>query len=153
MQRTGERFMATVGTYLNFSGETEEAFNFYKTIFGGEFTTPISRFGDMPPMEGAPEIPEDEKNLVLNVGLTILGGHQLMGSDVPPSMDTGFAKGTNSYIVLYPDTRPEADRLFAALSEGGEVEMAMSEMFWGDYYGAFKDRFGVQWMVTTSSKD
>lgn len=145
--------MASVGVYLNFPGETEEAFTFYKSVFGGEFTSPISRFGDMPPMEGAPEIPEDEKNLVLNVGLTILGGQQLMGSDVPPSMNTGFTMGTNTYILLYTDTRAEADRLFAALSDGGKIEMGMAEMFWGDYYGAFSDKYGVQWMISTSSKD
>jgi PhnB protein len=145
--------MASVGIYLNFSGQTEEAFNFYKSVFGTDFANGISRFGDMPPMEGAPEIPEDEKGLVLNVTLPILGGHLLMGSDVPPSMSNGFVMGRNTYIVLAPDSRAEADRLFAALSDGGEVEMGMSEQFWGDYWGSFMDKYGVQWMISTSSKN
>jgi len=144
--------MSSVGTYLNFQDETESAFNFYKTVFGTEFSGEISRFGDMPPAEGQPELPENEKNLVLHVGLPILGGHLLMGSDVPPSMGFPFVKGTNTYISLHPDTRTEADRLFAALAEGGDVEMEMTEQFWGDYYGALKDRFGVQWMISTQSK-
>jgi PhnB protein len=145
--------LASVSTYLNFQGQTEEAFTFYKSVFGGEFTGEISRFGDMPPEEGQPELSEDEKNMVLNMGLVITGGHLLMGSDVPPSMGYPFVMGTNVYTCLTPDSRTEADRLFAALSEGGEVEMAMSEMFWGDYFGSFKDKFGVQWMITTSSKE
>lgn len=145
--------MASVSTYLNFAGQTEEAFAFYKSVFGTEYDNGIMRFGDAPPMEGQPEMPEDEKNLVMNVGMRITGGHVLMGSDVPPSMSSGFVMGTNTYICLMPDSRAEADRLFAALSEGGKVEMAMADMFWGDYYGAFTDRFGVQWMVSTSAKE
>jgi PhnB protein len=146
--------MATVGTYLNFKGEAEAAFTFYKSVFGTEFTGEISRFGDMPPHEGQPAIPEGEKALVLHVGLPILGGHLLMGSDVPSSMGgDGLIKGNNTYISLHPDTRAEADRIFAALSEGGKVEMGMSEEFWGDYFGSLKDRFGVQWMISTQSKD
>jgi PhnB protein len=146
--------MASVGTYLNFAGEAEEAFAFYKTVFGTEFTGDISRFGDMPPQEGQPGIAEDEKALVLHIGLPILDGHLLMGSDVPSSMGgDGLVKGNNTYISLNPDTRAEADRLFTALSKGGEVEMGMSEEFWGDYFGSLKDRFGVQWMISTQSKD
>lgn len=144
--------MAGVSTYLNFAGQTEEAFTFYKSVFDTEFDN-LMRFGDMPATEGQPELPEDEKNLILNVGMRITGDHVLMGSDVPASMSNGFVMGTNTYICLMPDTRAEADRLFAALSDGGEVEMAMADMFWGDYYGAFKDKFGVQWMVTTSARE
>ncbi|HWV25494.1 MAG TPA: VOC family protein [Thermomicrobiales bacterium] len=146
--------MATVGTYLNFAGETEEAFNFYKSVFGGEFMGEMARFSEMPPMEGQPALPENEKNWVLHVSLPILGGHLLMGSDVPSAMGGDkLVKGGNFYISLHPDTRVEADRLFAALSEGGTVEMPMTEEFWGDYFGSFKDRFGVQWMISTQSKD
>lgn len=143
--------MASVSTYLNFAGQTEEAFTFYKSVFGTEYDNGIMRFGDAPPMEGQPEMPGDERNLVMNVGMRITGGHVLMGSDVPPSMSSGFVMGT--YICLMPDSRAEADRLFAALSEGGKVEMAMADMFWGDYYGAFTDKFGVQWTVFTSAKE
>lgn len=146
--------MATVGTYLNFVGETEEAFTFYKSVFGTEFTGEISRFGDIPPLEGNPPLPEAERNYILHVGLPILGGHLLMGSDVPSTMGgDGLRKGNNVYVSLYPDTRAEADRLFADLSEGGKIEMPMTEEFWGDYFGSFTDRFGVQWMISTPSRD
>lgn len=144
--------MAGVSTYLNFAGQTEEAFAFYKSVFGTDYDN-LMRFGDMPPTEGQPELPEDEKDLILNIGMRITGDHVLMGSDVPPSMSSGFVMGTNTYICLMPDTRADADRLFAALSEGGKVEMAMADMFWGDYYGAFMDKFGVQWMISTSAKE
>jgi PhnB protein len=146
--------MSSVGTYLNFAGQAEEAFNLYKSAFGTDFTGEISRFGDMPPHEGQPELAEDEKALVLHIGLPILDGHLLMGSDVPSSMGgDGLIKGNNTYISISPDSRADADRLFAALSEGGKVESPMTEEFWGDYFGSFKDRFGVQWMISTQSKD
>lgn len=145
--------MASVGTYLNFVGQTEEAFTFYKSVFGGEFQGDLSRFGDMPPMEDGPQLPDEEKTMVLHVALPILGGHLLMGSDVPPSMGgDGHIKGNNTYVSLHTDTRAEADRLFAALSAGGEIEMAMSEEFWGDYFGSFTDRFGIQWMISTPAE-
>ncbi|MBL7826910.1 MAG: VOC family protein [Saprospiraceae bacterium] len=139
--------MASVGTYLNFSNNTEEVFNFYKTVFGGEFTgNGIMRFGDMPPQEGAPELSEEDKNLVMHVGLSILGGHNLMGSDAPASMGFNVNIGNNSYICLTTDTKAEADQLFAALSEGGQVEMPLAEMFWGSYFGSCVDKYGIKWM-------
>jgi PhnB protein len=146
--------MATVSTYLNFAGEAEDAFNFYKTVFGTEFQGELMRMGDVPPMEGAPAIPEEEKRYVMHVSLPILGGHLLMGSDVPSSHGgKGLVKGNNFYVSLAPDTRADADRLFAALSEGGTVESPMQEEFWGDYFGSLKDKFGIQWIISTSSKD
>lgn len=145
--------MASVSTYLNFNGQTEEAFTFYKSVFGTEFDgNGIMRMGDVPPSEeDGPPASEAEKNLVMHVSLPILAGHVLMGSDVPEQWGKTTI-GTNVYISLHPDTREEADRLFAVLSEGGEVEEAMSEQFWGDYWGAFKDRFGVQWMINVSAQ-
>lgn len=146
--------MAKVSTYLNFAGEAEAAGTFYKDVFGTEFDGDISRFGDMPPMEGMPALPEDEKNWVMHLSLTIMGGHTLMLSDVASSWGgDGLVKGNNFYISVHPDTRTEADRLFAALADGGKVESEMSEEFWGDYFGSLKDRFGVQWMINTQSKD
>ena len=146
--------MASVGTYLNFYGEAEDAFNFYKSVFGSEFQGEIQRYGDMPPMDGAPPLPDNEKDFVMHVGLPILGGHLLMGSDVSSSHGgDGLVKGNNFYVSLAPDTRAEADRLFAALSEGGKVESPMTEEFWGDYFGSIKDRFGIQWIISTASKD
>ena len=144
--------VATTSTYLNFSSGTEEAFTFYKSVFGTEFMGGIMRHGDVSLPEGAPELSAEDKQLVMNVALPILGGHILMGTDVPGSMGFTVNQGNNVYISLHPDTRAEADRLFAALSTGGTVEQEMQDMFWGDYFGSLVDKFGVQWMINTSSK-
>lgn len=142
--------MASVSTYLNFSNRTEEVFHFYKSIFGTEFEGGIRRFGDMPPRPGMPPLPEEAKNLVLHVSLPITGGHKLMGSDAPEQMGFTVHRGNNIYISLNVDSKEEADRLFRGLSEGGKVEMPMSDMFWGAYWGSFTDRFGIQWMINHS---
>lgn len=143
--------MAKVSTYLNFPRQTEEAFTFYRRVFGTDYVAPIARFSDMPANPEHRLAPEDA-NLVMHVALPILGGHLLMGSDAPETMGFSARPGTNVYINLQPDTRTEADRLFAALSDGGKVEMPMQVMFWGDYFGSFTDRFGIQWMINCESK-
>lgn len=139
--------MARVSTYLNFSRHTEEAFHFYRSVFGGEFNGPIRRFTDIPPMPGQPPMAEADGRLVMHVELPILGGHVLMGTDAPESMGFKVRAGNTTHINLEPDTRAEADRLFNGLSAGGEVEMPMQDMFWGAYFGSFTDRFGIRWMV------
>lgn len=139
--------MAKLNPYLNFDGTCEEAFNFYKTVFGGEFTY-FSRMGDMAAMEAS----DEDRNLVMHVSLPI-GSDILMGSDVPTSMKYLFKSGNNNYISITPDTREEADRIFNELSAGGEVEMPMEEMFWGDYFGSFKDKFGTYWMINYNLGD
>lgn len=145
--------MASVSTYLNFSRNTEEAFNFYKTVFNSEFVGEISRFSSVPPQDGAPPMPEEDKNLVMHVMLPILGdAHMLMGTDAPESMGFKLVFGNNSYINLEPDTRAETKRLFDALSAGGKVEMELQDMFWGDYFGSCTDKFGVQWMFNCAEK-
>lgn len=144
--------MASVGTYLNFPDNTEEAFNFYQSIFEGEFIGGISRFGDMPPMEGMPPVPEADKNLVMHVALEITGGHLLMGTDAPSSMGFKVTMGNNVHINLQPDTRSETERLFKALSAGGVVTMELQDAFWGDYFGSCVDRFGVNWMFACTEK-
>ena len=144
--------MAKVSTYLNFTRNTEEAFNFYKEVFGGEFTGGISRFSDIPPSENAPLLPEADSNLVMHIVLPILGGHNLMGTDAPESMGIKVNYGNNVYLMLEPDTRDETKRLFDALSAGGKVEAELQVMFWGDYYGSCKDKFGVQWMFNCTEK-
>ncbi|MBN8678170.1 MAG: VOC family protein [Chitinophagales bacterium] len=145
--------MARVSTYLNFPNNTEQAFQFYQSVFGGEFQGGISRFGDVPPQEGAPALSEADKNLVMHVALPILGGvHVLMGTDAPESMGFKVNQGNNVYINLEPDTRAETLRLFKALSDGGKVEMELQDMFWGAYYGSCTDRFGVQWMFNCEEK-
>lgn len=144
--------MARVSTYLNFARSTEEAFNFYKSVFGGEFTNGIKRFSEVPPPPGAPAQNPADANLVMHVELPILGGHVLMGTDAPESMGFHVKPGNNVYINLEPDTRGETDRLFAVLSAGGKVEMKLEEMFWGDYFGSCTDKYGVQWMFNCTSK-
>ncbi len=144
--------MSRVSTYLNFPRQTEEAFNFYKAVFGTEFEGEISRFSSVPQQPGAPEMKEEDKNLVMHVALPILGGHVLMGTDAPQSMGFRVTLGNNMFINLEPDTRDEADRIFAKLSTEGKVEMPLQEMFWGGYFGSCTDRFGVQWMINCSAK-
>jgi len=144
--------MASVSTYLNFTRNTEEVFNFYRSVFGGEFEGGIARFGDIPASEDMPPLPEADKNLVMHVSLPILGGHQLMGTDAPESMGFKVKFGNNVYINIQPDTRKETDRLFGELSKNGKVEMELQDMFWGDYYGCCTDQFGVQWMFNCAEK-
>jgi PhnB protein len=146
--------MASVSTYLNFGRNTEEAFNFYKSVFGTEFLGEgFMRFKDIPPSENMPPLPDADKNLVMHVSLPILGGHVIMGTDAPESMGFKLKPGNNVYLNLEPDTRKETERLFKALSDGGVVEQVLQDMFWGDYYGSCRDRFGVQWMFNCAEKN
>lgn len=144
--------MVTLSTYLNFERTTEEAFNFYKSVFGGEFEGGIMRFSDLPHSTEMPVIPEADRNLVMHLELTIPGGYKLMGSDAPQSMSFRVNQGNNVYIMLQPDTKEETKRLFNELSAGGKVEQELQVMFWGDYYGSCRDKFGVQWMFNCSEK-
>ncbi|MDF0720691.1 VOC family protein [Kaistella sp. PBT33-4] len=135
--------MAKLNPYLNFDGTALEAFTHYQSVFGGEFVGGIMRMGDAP---GTENLPEDEKNRILHIALPI-GGELLMASDVSPSMGQRVSAGNSNYISVFTESRVEADRLFNALSEGGEVEMPMEDQFWGDYFGSFRDRFGIYWMI------
>ncbi len=138
--------MAKLNPYLNFDGTCEEAFNFYKSVFGGEFLGEVHKMKDIPNME----IPEEAKDRVMHVGLPI-GGDILMGSDIFPGQP--FVTGNNNYISIFPESREEADRLFARLSADGKVEMPMEDQFWGDYFGSLKDKFGVCWMINYNSQN
>ncbi|MFA6482382.1 MAG: VOC family protein [Bacteroidales bacterium] len=145
--------MARVSTYLNFHRNTEEVFNFYKSVFGGEFGGQgIARFGEIPPAPGAPALSDADKNLVMHIELPIMGGHVLMGTDAPDSMGFKVINGNNVYIMLEPDTRTETKRLYDKLAAGGQVTQELQEMFWGDYYGSCTDKYGVQWMFNCSEK-
>jgi PhnB protein len=145
--------MASVSTYLNFSRNTEEAFNFYRSVFGGDFFgNGIMRFGDIPSPPDGPHLAEADNNLVMHVELRILGVHSLMGTDAPESMGFKLQMGNNNYINLQPDTREETDQLFGKLSSGGKVTQELQEMFWGDYFGSCTDKFGVQWMFNCGEK-
>ena len=144
--------MAKTSTYLNFPRNTEEAFIFYKSVFGGEFVGGIHRMGEVPEQVGHPPLSDEDKNLVMHIALPILGGHMLMGTDAPESMGFTIVFGTNMYINLEPDTRDETSKLFTALSDGGKVEMQLQEMFWGDYFGSCTDKYGIKWMFNCTSK-
>ena len=136
-----------VTTYLNFPGNTEKAFNFYKTIFGGEFGGKgIQRFGDIPAPEGQPEMSDELKKLIIHIELQILGGHVLMATDSPKEMGITLTQGSNMHICLEPSTKAETKRLFDALSEDGMITMPIQDMFFGAYFGTCTDRFGINWM-------
>ncbi|HTF05511.1 MAG TPA: VOC family protein [Bacteroidia bacterium] len=145
--------MSRVSTYLNFSRHTEEAFNFYKSVFGGEFGgMGIARLGDVPAQPGMPPMADADKNLVMHIELAILGGHVLMGTDAPESMGFTVTMGNNIHINLEPDTKAETKKLFDALSAGGKVTMDLQDMFWGAYFGSCTDKYGVQWMFNCNTK-
>lgn len=144
--------MARTSTYLSFMGHTEEAFSFYRSVFGTEFEGPIGRMGEVPPWPGMPELSAREKNMVMHIALPILGGHMLMGTDSVESMGHTLTVGNNVSINLEPDTRHETERLFAALVEGGTSTMPLQDMFWGDYFGSLTDKFGIQWMFNCAER-
>lgn len=144
--------MATVSTYLNFARETEEAFRFYKSVFGTEFEGEISRFDSVPEQEGQLPIPEEDKKLIMHIALPILGGHVLHGTDAPKSMGFDLNQGNNVYINLEPDTREETDELFKGLSENGTVEMELQDQFWGAYFGSLIDKYGLRWMFNCTAQ-
>lgn len=145
--------MARVNTYLNFPRNTEDAFNFYKSVFGGEFGGGgIARFRDIPQAEGMPSFSEADKNLIMHIELPILGGHVLMGTDAPETMGFNVVFGNNVHLSLEPDTRVETKKLFDVLSAGGKVTMELQDTFWGAYYGSLTDKFGVQWMLNCTEK-
>lgn len=143
-----------INPYLNFNGNTEEVFNFYKSVFGGEFSF-LQRFSQMP--EGANEaegcadnqIPEAEMNGIMHIALPV-GSTLLMGTDVTSNMEP-VKTGTNQSLCVSVDSREDADRIFAALGQGGTVQMPMQDMFWGDYFGMLTDRFQIQWMISYSA--
>jgi PhnB protein len=140
--------MASLHSYLNFNGKTEAAFNFYKSVFSGEFAT-FTRFEDNP---GACEgIPAEEHNRIMHVALPIGPNSILMGSDVPSSMQQ-VINGNNITISIDAESEAEADQLFADLSKEGQVQMPLAKMFWGAYFGMLTDQFGIQWMVNYDEK-
>lgn len=136
--------MPSLNPYLNFDGNTEEAFNFYKSVFGGEFLA-LQRFRDLPPEVS--NVSDNEKDKIMHIALPIGKGNMLMATDARECMGQKLTVGNNFYITIQPDSRAEADKLFNGLSAGGQVEMPMQDMFWGAYYGAFSDKFGIQWMI------
>jgi len=135
--------MAKINPYLNFNGNTEEAFNFYKSVFGGEFSS-VNRYSEMP---GTENMPAEDSKKILHISLPISDGFILMASDAMEPMSPKIIMGNNMYINITPDSQEEADRLFNGLSAGGKIEMAMEKTFWGAYFGSFVDKYGIGWMI------
>lgn len=135
--------MAKLNPYINFLGKTEEAFNFYKSVFGGEFKV-LQKFKDTP--MGA-SMSDEDKEKIMHVSLPIGKDDTLMGTDEMEATDKEFVKGNNFSLSLHPDSKEEADKLFSGLSEGGEIEVPLEDAMWGAYFGMFKDKFGMRWMV------
>lgn len=140
--------MTTINPYLTFNGNCEEAFNFYKSVFGGEFPF-IGRYKDMPSQD---PIPESEANRIMHVSLPVGGNTVLMGSDTPESSGNKHQPGNNFSISINTDSMEETDRLFNGLSDGGKVTMPLTDTFWGAYFGMFTDKFGIQWMLNYDKK-
>ena len=140
--------MATVNVYLTFNGNAEEAFNFYKSVFGGEFVT-IMRFKDL----STPENPvaENEANKIMHIALPI-GKNVLMGNDVPERMGRVNENENRSKISISAESKEEADRVFEGLTTGGNIEVPMGESPWGSYFGMFRDKYGIEWMVDFDPK-
>ncbi|MGV8914415.1 MAG: VOC family protein [Kaistella sp.] len=137
--------MATVNAYLNFDGQCEEAFNFYRSVFGGDFPM-VSKFGDMTPEEGMAPMSEELKNRVMHITLPISEETILMGSDTMPGIHD-HKVGNNISLSINTESREEAEKIFNGLSAGGKVTMPLEDTFWGAYFGMWTDKFGIYWMV------
>ena len=138
--------MTTINVYLTFEGNCEEAFDFYRSIFGGDYTY-VGRFSEMPPQEGMPPILDDDKNKIMHISLPISKETILMGSDTSKAFGGNITVGNNFSISINTDTKDEADRLFKELSDGGNVTMPMQDTFWNAYFGMFSDKYGINWMI------
>src|SRR5258708_27213746 len=137
-----------VCTYLNFPGNTEEAFRFYQSVFKRAFAGGgIKRFGDIPAEAGHPPVADAVKKMVLHIELPITGNHVLMGTDAPKEMGFTLVQRNNMHISVEPESREEAKRIFDALSPGGNISMPLQHMVFGAYFGDFTDQFGINWMV------
>lgn len=138
--------MAKINPYLHFIGNTEEVFDFYKSVFGGEFAT-VMRYGDMSGQEGCENLPDDDKQKIMHIALPLSDGHVLMGTDAVGEHAADAKFGNNISLSISADSKEEADKIFNGLAEGGEVTMPLSDTFWGAYFGMLKDKYDVQWLV------
>lgn len=140
--------MAAINPYLNFAGNTEEVFNFYKSVFGGEFLT-LQRFKEGP---HAGNVPENERNKIMHVALPIGKGNTLMANDLLEFMGQKLTVGNNISIAIQPESKAEAEKLFNGLAAGGKITMPLHDAPWGAYFGMLTDKFGIQWMVNFDNK-
>jgi len=137
--------MPMLNPYLNFPGTTEEAFNFYKSVFGGDFAGGIFRFKDTPE---ADKLTPAEKEKIMHIALPIGKDNILMATDALESMGHKVTSGNNFHLSIGSESKEEADRIFNGLSTGGKITIPMADMFWGDYFGMLTDKFGIQWMIS-----
>lgn len=138
--------MPAINVYLTFDGNCEEAFNFYREAFGGEFGH-VGRFSEMPSGSGEP-VPPEHADRIMHISLPISRETVLMGSDAGGEWARNYQRGNNFAISISAGSREEADRLFTSLSDGGRVNMPLQSTFWGDYFGMWTDKYGVNWMVS-----
>ncbi len=141
--------MATINPYIHFNGNAEEAFTFYKSVFGGEFAT-IVRFKDMN-FEGSPNIGKEAEK-IMHIALPVGKHNVLMGSDTPEQLGHHNEKETRSKISVSAESKEEAEKIFNGLSKGGQIEMPIADSPWGSYFGMFRDKFGIEWMVDFDPK-
>jgi len=145
--------MTSINPYLSFDGNAEEALTFYQSVFGGEFAGGIMRWGEIPGGgDGEKKFSEADKRKVMHMALPISDGNVLMASDSLKGFGPPLTAGNNVTIAIGPGTREEADRLFAGLSAGGEVQMPMADAFWGGYFGSFVDKFGINWLINVGNQ-
>lgn len=143
--------MPSVNVYLTFNGNCEEAFNFYKSVFGGEFPY-IGKFKDMPPGPDGKTVSAADAEKIMHVSLPISKETMIMGSDTGGEWSSSYKQGNNFAISINADSKDQADKIFNALSAGGQVTMPMADTFWGDYFGMFTDKFGINWMMSFNEK-
>ncbi len=139
--------MVTINPYLTFKGTCEEAFNFYKSVFGGEFSY-VGRFKNMPPSDDYPPVPKNEENKIMHISLPISNETILMGCDTSSAFGQEVILGSNFTISINTQTKQETQRIFDKLSESGTIKMPLNETFWGSYFGMFTDKYGIHWMVS-----
>lgn len=138
--------MATINPYLHFLGNTEEVFNFYKSVFGGEFAT-VMRYGDLQGQEGCENMPEADKNKIMHIALPISDGNVLMATDAVGEHAKDATFGNNISLSVNAGSKEEAEKVFNGLAEGGEITMPLNDTFWGAYFGMCRDKFGIGWLV------
>jgi PhnB protein len=145
--------MTNINPYLNFDGNAEEAMNFYKSVFGGEFAGPAMRWGEAPGCdEGEFKLAVEDRGKIMHLALPISDGNVIMASDSLKNMGPQLTVGNNVTIAVGAASREEADRLFGGLSADGAVQMPMSDAFWGGYFGSFVDKFGISWLINVDER-
>ncbi|ANH80510.1 glyoxalase [Niabella ginsenosidivorans] len=141
--------MATTNTYLTFNGNCEEAFNFYRSVFGGNFSH-LARFSELPQQQGY-TVTDADRNRIMHISLPI-GASVLMGCDMGPQWAASLVQGNNFSVSVLADSKAEAEKLFSGLATYGQITMPLADTFWGDFFGMIIDQFGINWMISFNEK-